>query len=298
MTTDSEARAEDGLPPLRQVIAENGLAARKALGQNFLRDLNLTRRIARSACDFAPGPLSEGSIVEIGPGPGGLTRALLMEGAQHLTVVEKDPRCLSALAQIRNAYPGRLEVVSADALTVSLADLGKPPRRIVANLPYNVATPLLIGWLREIDRDPACLSALLLLFQKEVAQRLTASPRTKDYGRLSILTQWLCEARPLFDIPARAFTPAPKVTSTLVALVPHDQPLAPARMETVERITRAAFGQRRKMLRRSLKSLDVPIAELLETAQLSGAARAEELSVLDFCALARAWDAASKPPAN
>jgi 16S rRNA (adenine1518-N6/adenine1519-N6)-dimethyltransferase len=285
--------AEDGLPPLRQVIAEHGLSARKGLGQNFLRDLNLTRRIARAATAYEPGPLSEGAIIEIGPGPGGLTRALLMEGAEKLIAIEKDPRCLAALAQVQEAYPGKLDVISGDALQTSIASLGAPPRRIVANLPYNIATPLLIGWLREIDRDPACLSALLLLFQKEVVQRLTAAPKTKDYGRLSILTQWLCDAKMLFDIPPRAFTPVPKVTSTLIALEPRNHALAPARMEAIEQVTRAAFGQRRKMLRQSLKSLGVPAAELLEAARLSGQARAEDLSVAGFCALARAYDSLS-----
>jgi len=270
------------LPPLREVIARHGLSARRGLGQHFLLDLNLTRRIARAA-----GELSRGTTVEIGPGPGGLTRALLAEGAARVIAVERDARCLAALADIAAAYPGRLEVVEADALEVALAGLGTPPRRVVANLPYNVATPLLIGWLRALAADPGVAESLTLMFQKEVADRLLATPRTKDYGRLSVLTQWLCETRRLFNLPKEAFTPRPKVMSTVVRLVPRPEPLAPAELTTLERVTAAAFGQRRKMLRQSLKPLGVDPLALCEQSGIDPTARAEELSVAEFCALAR-----------
>ncbi len=271
------------LPPLREVIARFGLGARKALGQHFLLDLNLTGRIARAAPD-----LSQGCVIEIGPGPGGLTRALLAEGARHVIAVEKDRRCLEALAEIAAAWPGRLEVIEGDALQVDLATLGSAPRQIVANLPYNISTALLVRWLSALAGDPQAFSAMTLMFQKEVAERLLAAPRSRHYGRLSVLTQWLCETRALFDIPPRAFTPPPKVTSTVVALMPRAQPLAPARLELLERVTAAAFGQRRKMLRQSLKSLGGNTARLFEATGIAPTARAEELSVEEFCALARA----------
>jgi 16S rRNA (adenine1518-N6/adenine1519-N6)-dimethyltransferase len=271
------------LPPLREVIARYGLGARKSLGQHFLFDLNLTRRIARAA-----GDLSSGTVIEIGPGPGGLTRALLDCGARRLVVVERDQRCLEALEQIGTAYPGRLDIVAADALGIRIAGLGPAPRRIVANLPYNVSTALLINWLREASD----LAALVLMFQKEVAERLLARPRSKAYGRLSVITQWRMQARSLFDIPARAFTPPPKVVSTVVELIPRAEPLAPCRMETLERVTAAAFGQRRKMLRQSLRSLGVAPTVLIDAASVPETARAEELDIPAFCALARALDAA------
>jgi 16S rRNA (adenine1518-N6/adenine1519-N6)-dimethyltransferase len=274
----------EGLPPLREVIARHGLGARKALGQHFLFDLNLTRRIARAA-----GDLAEGTTIEVGPGPGGLTRALLAEGAGHVVAVEKDERCLDALAELAAAYPGRLEVVAGDALEIDASGLGVPPRRVVANLPYNVATPLLIGWLKRLFEDPSAFTGFTLMFQKEVARRLAASPRSKDYGRLSVLPQWLAEVRLLFDVPARAFTPPPKVTSTVVALTPRERPLAPAPLVALERVTAAAFGQRRKMLRQSLKVLGVPPAGLIAAAGVAETARAEELDVEAFCALARAY---------
>jgi 16S rRNA (adenine1518-N6/adenine1519-N6)-dimethyltransferase len=270
------------LPPLREVIARHGLAARKSLGQHFLLDLNLTRRIARAA-----GDLGQGTVIEIGPGPGGLTRGLLECGARHLVAVERDERCLGALAEIAAAYPGRLEVVAGDALAILPAKLGPAPRKIVANLPYNVSTALLLGWIREADT----LDRLVLMFQKEVAERLTARPRSKEYGRLSVITQWRMQVKSLFDVPARAFTPPPKVTSTVVELVPRSEPLAPCRMETLERVTAAAFGQRRKMLRQSLKSLGVDPAALTAAAGVPETARAEELEVAAFCAMARMLDA-------
>ncbi|MEQ8354122.1 MAG: 16S rRNA (adenine(1518)-N(6)/adenine(1519)-N(6))-dimethyltransferase RsmA [Kiloniellaceae bacterium] len=273
------------LPPLREVIARHGLGARKSLGQHFLLDLNLTGRIARSAPE-----LSRGSVIEVGPGPGGLTRALLSEGATQVIAIEKDRRCREALAELAAAYPGRLEVVEGDALALDLTALGTKPRQIVSNLPYNISTALLVRWLTALAADPGAFSAMTLMFQKEVADRLVAAPRSRHYGRLSVLTQWLCAPRPLFDIPPRAFTPPPKVTSTVVALMPRGRPLAPARLAALERVTAAAFGQRRKMLRQSLKSLGADPAPLFDATGIVPTARAEELSVEDFCALARVVD--------
>jgi 16S rRNA (adenine1518-N6/adenine1519-N6)-dimethyltransferase len=275
-----ETLAADGLPPLRDVIARHELAARKSLGQNFLLDLNLTGRIARAA-----GAIQDGTVIEIGPGPGGLTRALLHAGARRVIAIERDPRTLPALEEISAHWPGRLEVLQADALEVDIASLGEGPRRIVANLPYNVATPLLLGWLKRLD----ALESMTLMFQKEVVDRLVAKPRTKDYGRLSVITQWLCHVEPVFDINPRAFTPPPKVISTVVSLTPRSTPLCDADFSTLEKVTAAAFGQRRKMLRASLKSLANGDGEgLCAKAGLPPTARAEELSVADFCALARA----------
>jgi len=261
------------------VIARHGIVARKSLGQNFILDLNLTRRIARAA-----GPLDHGTTIEVGPGPGGLTRALLAEGASRVVAIERDSRCLAALAELAALYPGRLEIVEGDALTLDPVALTDAPRRIVANLPYNIATALLLKWLDRI----AGYESLTLMFQREVAERLVAAPRSSAYGRLTVLVQWLCEARILFDIPARAFTPPPKITSSVVRLVPRAVPLAPADKATLERVTAAAFGQRRKMLRSSLKSLGVPVEPLLAATEIAPTARAEELSVTEFCALSRA----------
>ena len=261
------------------MIARHGIAARKSLGQHFLLDLNLTGRIARAA-----GSLGTGTTIEIGPGPGGLTRALLAEGAGRVVAIERDPRCVAALDDIAAAYPGRLTVIQADALAIDPVTVSGAARRIVANLPYNIATALLLRWLDRVEQ----YESLTLMFQREVAERLVAPPRSPAYGRLSILTQWLCEARILFDIPPRAFTPPPKVTSSLVRLVPRPVPLAPADKAALERVTAAAFGQRRKMLRSSLKSLGVQVETLLSAAAISGTARAEELSIDQFCALARA----------
>jgi 16S rRNA (adenine1518-N6/adenine1519-N6)-dimethyltransferase len=275
------APAAPDLPPLRDIIARHGLGARRALGQHFLLDLNLTRRIARAA-----GDLAEGTVLEVGPGPGGLTRALLEVGARQVIAVERDERCRPALAELEAAFPGRLTVIFADALEVDAAGLGAPPRRIVANLPYNVATPLLIRWLGAID----AFAGLTLMFQKEVADRLTARPRTKDYGRLSVLTQWLAEPRRLFDIPARAFTPPPKVTSTVVQLTPRPAPLHPADRAQLERVTAAAFGQRRKMLRQSLRSLLPEPEPLLAAAGIAPTLRAEALTVRDFARLAYVYE--------
>jgi 16S rRNA (adenine1518-N6/adenine1519-N6)-dimethyltransferase len=278
---DAQASAASAsLPPLRDVIARHGLAARRSLGQHFLLDLNLTGRIARAA-----GDLTRGTVIEIGPGPGGLTRALLENGAVHLVAVEPHERCRPVLEEIAAAFPGRLTFMMADALAVEIAALGPAPRRIVANLPYNVSTALLLRWLSEIGS----LASLTLMFQKEVADRLTAAPRSKDYGRLSVLVQWLCEVRRLFDISPRAFTPPPKVTSTVLQIAPRAQPLHPADKATLERVTAAAFGQRRKMLRQSLRTLTPAAAELLAAAGIPETARAEELDVGQFCALAREW---------
>ena len=270
-----------GLPPLRDIIARHGIAARKSLGQNFILDLNLTRRIARAA-----GPLDEASVIEIGPGPGGLTRALLAEGARRVIAIERDPRCLDALGELALRYPGRLELVAGDALALDPSTLCAPPRKIVANLPYNIATALLLRWLDRIGD----FESLTLMFQREVAQRLVAAPRSAAYGRLSVLVQWLTEPRILFDLPPRAFVPPPKVTSSVVLLMPRASPLAPASKPVLERVTAAAFGQRRKMLRSSLKTLGVPVESLLAQAAIAPTARAEELSVGEFCALARAVD--------
>jgi 16S rRNA (adenine1518-N6/adenine1519-N6)-dimethyltransferase len=276
-----------GLPPLREITARYGIAARRGLGQNFILDLNLTRRIAR-----AGGPLDQATVIEIGPGPGGLTRALLAEGARRVIGIERDPRCLAALGELQACYPGRLEVVAGDALAVDPASLCERPRKIVANLPYNIATALLLRWLARIGE----YESLTLMFQREVAQRLVAVPRSPAYGRLSVLVQWLTEPKLLFDLPPRAFVPAPKVTSSVVSLIPRAMPLAPAAQPMLERVTAAAFGQRRKMLRSSLKTLAFPVEPLLAAAGIAPTARAEELSIAEFCALARALEHAVSAP--
>jgi 16S rRNA (adenine1518-N6/adenine1519-N6)-dimethyltransferase len=274
------------LPPLREVIARHGIAAKRSLGQNFILDLNLTRRIARAA-----GPLGEATVIEIGAGPGGLTRALLDEGAARIVAIERDPRCLDALRELAALYPGRLELVDGDALTLDPVELSTPPRRIVANLPYNIAVPLLLRWLDRI----AEYESLTLMFQREVAERLVAAPRRAAYGRLSVIVQWLCEPKIVLDLPARAFVPPPKVTSSVVSLRPRPAPIAAAPKAALERVTAAAFGQRRKMLRASLKTLGVSPEPLLAAAGIAPTARAEELSVAEFCALARLLAAETQP---
>ena len=279
------APSETELPPLRDVIARYGLAARKSLGQHFLLDANLTGRIARSAACLATG-----TTIEVGPGPGGLTRALLAEGAGCVVAIERDERCLSALQDLADHFRPRLRVLEADALDVDMASLGEPPRRIVANLPYNISTALLIKWLGDIAREPASYQSLVLMFQKEVAQRLVAPPRSAAYGRLSVMTQWLTDVEALFDIRPRAFTPPPRVVSSLVRLQPLPQPRCPATWAAMEKVAMAAFGQRRKMLRQSLKTLGTDPGPLLVQAGLEATQRAEELAVEDFCALARALD--------
>ncbi len=278
------AEPAQNLPPLRDIIARHGLAARRKLGQNFLLDLNLTARIARAA-----GDLTGVTVIEIGPGPGGLTRALLETDAARVIAVERDQRCIEALAELAAVYPDRLTVIPGDALETDLTTLAGPGEtvKIIANLPYNIATPLLIKWLRQING----FSGMTLMFQKEVAQRLAAAPRSKSYGRLTVITGWLCEIVALFDISPQAFVPAPKVTSTVVSLTPRTQPLAPARMAMLERVTAAAFGQRRKMLRSSLKSISNDPVSLLSGCDIDPTSRAEELDIAAFCALAQAIDA-------
>jgi 16S rRNA (adenine1518-N6/adenine1519-N6)-dimethyltransferase len=270
----------DGLPPLRDVIAAHGLAPKKSLGQNFLFDLNLTAKIARAA-----GAQEGGIFYEVGPGPGGLTRALLGEGANKVIAVERDQRCLPALEEIAQAWPGKLEVISADALTLDEAALLPRGVRMAANLPYNVGTALLIKWLT-VDAWPPIWASLTLMFQKEVAQRITAAPGSEHYGRLSVLAQWRCTAKILFDVNRGAFVPPPSVTSSIVRLEPRPEPLAPARLGDLEKITAAAFGQRRKMLRQSLKPLGGEA--LLDKAGVDPTARPEDLTIAQFAALARA----------
>ena len=274
--------AEDGLPPLREVIARYDLGAKKSLGQNFLFDLNLTRRIARSAA-----PLEGFTIVEVGPGPGGLTRALLMEGAERVVAIERDERTLPALAEISEAYPNRLSVIAEDALAINWPTVVSGPAKIVANLPYNVATTLLTGWLTQTAWPP-WFSSLTLMFQKEVAERIVARPGGKDYGRLSVLCQWLCEVKKQFDVNRSAFTPAPKVTSSIVQLVPRRAFEISCDVKDLEKVTAAAFGQRRKMLRSSLRgAFDEPEVILAELG-INPELRAEQLQVNDFARLAKA----------
>jgi 16S rRNA (adenine1518-N6/adenine1519-N6)-dimethyltransferase len=272
--------AIDDLPPLREVIRRHGLRARKSLGQNFLLDLNLTARIARAA-----GPLPGVTVVEIGPGPGGLTRALLAEGAQRVIAIERDARAVAALEEIAARYPGRLDVVAGDALAFDPRPHVVSPARIVANLPYNIATALLVSWLTT-EPWPPWYDRLVLMFQREVAERITAPPGSKAYGRLSVLAGWRTEARILFDVAASAFVPPPKVTSSLVQLIPRPAPLA-CDAAALQRVTEAAFGQRRKMLRQSLKSLGRD--PMLAPAGIEPTARAEDIPVEGFVRLARAF---------
>ncbi len=268
------------LPPLRDVIARHGLAARKSLGQHFLLDLNLTAKIARAA-----GDLRGRTVFEVGPGPGGLTRALLQAGAGRVVAVERDERCLAALDELAAAYPDRLRIVAEDAMTLDEAAVLDRPAAVVANLPYNISTALLLKWLDRLD----LFSGFTLMFQKEVAERLCAAPRGKAYGRLSVMVQWRLAPALLFNLPARAFTPPPKVASSVVGLSPRPAPLAPADPERLSRLVAAAFGQRRKMLRASLKPVTREAESLLTEAGIPPTARAEELSVEDFCRLARLW---------
>ncbi|MBB98779.1 MAG: 16S rRNA (adenine(1518)-N(6)/adenine(1519)-N(6))-dimethyltransferase [Rhodobacteraceae bacterium] len=273
----------DTLPPLRDVIRTHDLQARKSLGQNFLLDLNLTLRIARTA-----GDLTQATVLEVGPGPGGLTRALLVAGARRVVAVEKDTRCLPALEEIAAHYPGRLEIRNADALTLRLSEIADGgPLKIVANLPYNVGTQLLLGWVAQESWPPAWQS-LTLMFQKEVAERIVATPGSKAYGRLGVLAGWRCHATIAFDVGPKAFTPPPKVTSAVVHLTPRATPL-PCDLKALERVTAAAFGQRRKMLRASLKSLAGDAQDRLEAAGIEPTRRAEELDIAEFVKLAQAF---------
>src|ERR1700759_2224943 len=278
----------DDLPPLRDVIRRHGLSAKKSLGQNFLLDLNLTTRIARAA-----EPLDNITVVEVGPGPGGLTRALLALGARRVIAVERDERALAALEEIAARYPGRLDVVSGDALRVDVDEhLGPERARVVANLPYNIATALLVNWLT-VEPWPPWYDSLVLMFQREVAERIVARPGGKTYGRLAVLAGWRTEAKILFDVAPSAFVPPPKVTSAVVRLTPRPEPLA-CDSKALQRVTEAAFGQRRKMLRQSLKSLGVDAGALLEASGLEPTARAEEISVEGFVTLARLYAAREK----
>lgn len=277
--------AIDDLPPLREVIAAHGLSARKALGQNFLLDLNLTAKIARMA-----GDLSGADVLEVGPGPGGLTRGLLAEGARRVVAIEKDARCLPVLDEIAAAYPDRLAVLNADALEVDWRAHLTPPIKVVANLPYNVGTELLVRWLTPPAWPPAW-GSLTLMFQREVAERIVAQPGSKTYGRLAVLAQWRCDARIVMSLPPEAFTPPPKVSSAVVHLTALPQPKFPADADVLSRVVAKAFGQRRKMLRAALKGLVPDIEDRIVAAGLKPTDRAEQVPIEGFCALARALDA-------
>jgi 16S rRNA (adenine1518-N6/adenine1519-N6)-dimethyltransferase len=280
--------ALDALPPLRDVIQRHGLQAKKSLGQNFLLDLNLTSRIARSA-----GDLTGSTVFEVGPGPGGLTRALLANGARKVIAVERDQRCLAALAEVSDAYPGRLDVIEGDALTTSWRDLAATvpdgPVKIVANLPYNIATPLLVGWLRA-EPWPPFWSSLTLMFQREVALRIVAAADDEAYGRLGVLAGWRAQARILFDVARTAFVPPPAVTSSIVHLTPRVRP-DPCDPDVLEKVVASAFGQRRKMLRSSLKSITPQPDAMCAAAGIDPTRRAETLTVAEFAALANAYAA-------
>ena len=290
MTGTSDPGEEDAgcdatLQPLSAIIARHDLHPKRALGQHFLLDPSLCGRIARAA-----RPATPAVIMEVGPGPGGLTRALLAAGAARVVAVEKDRRCVAALGELQARHPDRLEIVEGDALSFDISSLGHDRIGIVANLPYNVGTRLLLRWLERVER----IESMTLMFQKEVAVRITATDG-RDYGGLSVRAQWLCTCERLFDVSPRAFVPPPGVVSTVVRLVPRAAPLAPAEPDALDAVTRAAFGQRRKMLRRALRSLTPDPQTLLESAGISPEARAETLSVAEFCALARAWTALRKP---
>lgn len=276
----------DTLPPLKQVIDTHGLAAKKSLGQNFLLDLNLTAKIARLS-----GRNEDHDVLEIGPGPGGLTRGLLSEGARRVLAIEKDERCLPALAEISAVYPDRLEVMSGDALEINPLDYLTPPIRVAANLPYNIGTELLVRWLTP-DVWPPYWDSLTLMFQREVAQRITAEPGSKAYGRLAILAQWRTDAKIVMNLPPEAFSPPPKVSSAVVHLTALPEPRFPADAKTLQHITATAFNQRRKMLRSSLKSLSPDIEDHLVAAGIKPTERAEQIGVEGFCALARSLKSA------
>jgi 16S rRNA (adenine1518-N6/adenine1519-N6)-dimethyltransferase len=272
----------DDLPPLREVIRTHDLRAKKSFGQNFLLDLNLTARIARAA-----GDLTVADVLEVGPGPGGLTRGLLAEGARRVLAIEKDARCLPALAEIKAAYPGRLQVIEGDALAIDALAHLTPPIKIVSNLPYNVGTELLIRWMTP-QAWPPFWDSLTLMFQREVAERIVAKPGSKAYGRLALMVQWRAEAKIVLHLPPEAFTPPPKVSSAVVHIVKLDAPRYPADAKTLERVVAMAFNQRRKMLRAALKGLHPQIEALLEASGIAPTARAEEIGLEQFCALARA----------
>ncbi len=278
----SVASEIDALPPLREVIAAHELRATKALGQNFLLDMNITDKIARQA-----GDMSLHTVIEIGPGPGGLTRSLLRAGAGKVMAIEYDRRAVVALQSLVEASQGRLQVIEGDALATDIMALAPTgPRMIIANLPYNIATPLVIGWLKKLREDPGFVDRMLLMFQREVSDRLTAPSGGKEYGRLGVVAQWLCEVKRAYDLPPSAFTPAPKVSSAVVSFTPRRFAAAQPAFETVEKITAASFGQRRKMLRSSLGEY----AKLLEITGIQGDLRAEQLPVADFIKLAQALE--------
>ena len=272
----------DALPPLRLLVESMGMRARQSLGQNFLFDLNLTRKIARSA-----GPLT-GTTIEIGPGPGGLTRALLLEHAAHVIAIEKDRRASKVLSSLLTSAGERLTLIEADALTSPIWEFGTAPRRIIANLPYNIATTLLIRWLKHAS----CFDSMTLMFQREVAERITARCGEASYGRLSVLTSWLADAKILFDVPASAFVPPPKITSSIVQIVPLTHPRYPCSQHSLEFITRTAFGQRRKMLRSSLKKINGD--QLLAEAGIAPESRPQDIDIEKFCKLANLYEMASK----
>ncbi|HEU5046327.1 MAG TPA: 16S rRNA (adenine(1518)-N(6)/adenine(1519)-N(6))-dimethyltransferase RsmA [Rickettsiales bacterium] len=269
------------LPPLRDVIKRYELAAKKSLGQHFLLDTNITDKIVRES-----GDLTGLNVIEIGPGPGGLTRSLLKSGAQRVYAVEKDERCVGALQELKTVYGDRLTIVQADALKVSLVENVPAPRAIVANLPYNVGTQLLLNWLDDVAADPAAYTHMTLMFQKEVAMRLAAEPNSKQYGRLSVMVQWLCDVYDCFDLPAGAFTPPPKVDSTVVQVTPLKKPRYPVDRKALEKTLAAAFGNRRKMLRSSLGTLSSDSEGWLKRSGIDPTRRAETLSVEEFCRLA------------
>lgn len=269
----------DGLPPLRDVIRTHELVAKRQLGQNFILDLNLTAKIARMA-----GDLTACDVLEIGPGPGGLTRGLLVEGARRVLAIEKDPRCIAALAEIAAVYPGRLSILNADALEVDVSQMLTAPVRVIANLPYNIGTELLIRWLTP-KQWPPFWHSLTLMFQREVAERIVARPRTEHYGRLALLAQWRTDPKIVMTLPPEAFTPAPKVHSAVVQLTRLEQPRYPANEAMLGRVTTMAFGQRRKMLRSSLKAMGPDIEDKLVKAGIEPTARAEEIGLDRFCAL-------------
>lgn len=271
------------LPALQSVIDRYGLAAKKSLGQHFLLDTRITERIARTA-----GNLSDCHVIEVGPGPGGLTRALLESGARKLFAIEKDARCLAALAEIKEIAGDRLDIIEGDALEIDALQF-PAPRKIVANLPYNVGTAMLLNWLKQIYHDPKAYSSLTLMFQKEVADRITAEPNCADYGRLSVVSQWLCHTRSDFELPPEAFSPPPKVSSAVITLTPRATPLVDVKMDMLEKVMAAAFGQRRKMLRGALKPLGVDVADLLAKAGIDETRRAEQVDVATLCRLARIY---------
>lgn len=277
------ALSPDTLPPLREVMQRHDLMPKKALGQNFLLDGNITAKVARAA-----GGLEGYHVIEVGPGPGGLTRAALLAGAESVTAIEKDSRCMAALAELAELAEGRLRVVEADALAVDAAALCPAPRKLLANLPYNVATPLLIGWLEQVSANRDAFASLTLMFQKEVADRILAQPGCKAYGRLAVMAQWQCHVQHRFDLPPHVFTPPPKVTSTVVHLVPRAEPQVEVPWKVMERVVEKAFNQRRKMLRSALRGMAEDVEGWLESAGIDPTERAERLTVVQFGALAQA----------